>query len=321
MRTGHRACVSGRILAAVSGGADSVALLHLLVPRAVPASPGELIVAHFNHRIRPAVESDADEDFVRGQAAALGLPFVSGTADIPAIAASTGESLEMAARRLRHEFFQQTARENDCAAIATGHTADDQLETFFLRLARGSSLRGLCGVSNNTGIPLVKPLTNFRHAELVEYLKANNIPWREDSTNASSLPQRNRVRQILIPAFEKTFGKTAFASALRTMESLREDGDYLETLARNACDTGKINTTLASLPLPLFNRVAADFLYTLPVDPELITAKTLARFRGMVCTPPRGKKLMPVAQGWHLEISRDGIKVREPESVKPHSVR
>jgi len=335
----------GRILAAVSGGADSVALLCLLTSHSLPgrltvpesgtvSRPGEqtnIIVAHFNHRIRPAEESDADEAFVREQAAALGLPFVSGSADIPAVAASTGESLEMAARRLRHEFFQTAARENGCVAIATGHTADDQLETFFLRLARGSSLRGLCGMGHKNsppaegcpkgGVVVIRPLLKLRHSELVACLKSNNIPWREDATNASTVHQRNRVRKILLPAFEKTFGKTAFASALRAMESLREDNGYLEKVAAASVP---LNQTLdiralAALPPPLFNRVAADFLYSLPVEPELINAKTLARFRGMVETPPRGKKLMPVAQGWHLEFSREGVKIREPGGVKPHS--
>ena len=302
--------------------------VHPPIPAHEDVHPPPLLVAHFNHRIRPPAESDADEAFVRSLAASLNLPFIAGTADIPAIAAATGESLEMAARRLRHEFFQQTARDHACTAIATGHTADDQLETFFLRLARGSSLRGLSGMDGERTasrmdgertVSLIKPLLHYRHSELVAYLKANKLPWREDSTNASDLHQRNRVRQILIPAFEKAFGKSAFPSALRTIDLLREDNDYLEKLARDAGSADKnVCATLAALPLPIFNRVAADFLYALPIDPELITAKTLARFRGMVLTPPRGKKLMPVAQGWHLEFSRSGVSIRHPDTVKPH---
>ena len=326
---------TGRILVAVSGGADSIVLLRLLaqsrVGRTVPvslttAATPTLAVGHFNHRIRGA-ESDTDEAFVREQAAALGLPFVCASADIPAIAASTGESLEMAARRLRHDFLQNAARENSCVAIATGHTADDQLETFFLRLARGSSLRGLCGGGSaatspvQDRIPLIKPLLRYRHRELVAWLESHGFPWREDSSNTSPDYQRNRVRQTLIPAFEKTLGASAFASALRTIELLREDNDYLETLARNIGGFGETALPscreLAALPLPLFNRVAADYFYTLPIEPELITSKTLARFRGMVSTPPRGTKRMPVACGWYVERVGDEITLVEKNDVDP----
>ena len=302
----------GPVLLAVSGGADSVALMRMMAEESAP--PAAFFVAHFNHRIRGA-ESDADEAFVREQAESLGLPFVRDSADVPAIAAAAGESVEMAARRLRHGFFQKAARENACVAIATGHSADDRLETFFMRLARGSSLRGLSGgaAACETNIPLIKPLREYRHGELVAWLESRGFPWREDSSNTSMDYGRNRVRGILVPAFEKALGASAVKSALRTMELLRADNEYLETLAQNARSATKSCRELAALPLPVFNRVAADFLYSLPVEPELITSKTLAIFRGMVSTPPRGTKRMPVAQGWGIERVGDELRITDGE--------
>ena len=326
----------GAVLAAVSGGADSIAMLRLLCEARGAhenAAPPRVLAAHFNHGIRGA-ESDADEEFVRAQARELGVPFFSACGSVPTVARETGESLEMAARRLRHAFFQKTAFENGCVAIATGHTADDQIETLFLRFARGASLRGICGMTSGAAdvsasgrgakIPIIRPLLAFRHEQLCEHLRERGIPWREDSSNASAAHQRNRVRGVLVPAFESALGASAVASALRTMERLREDAQYLDEFARAAVSAAYVadpaaiggrwllNSGLASLPRPIFNRAAADWLYALPINPELITQKTLDRFHAFVTAPPRGRKCMSVAAGWRI-VRAGGRLFAEPE--------
>lgn len=224
-----------RVLAAVSGGADSVALLVRL-----SRLGADVVAAHYNHGIRGA-EADADEEFVRGLAAKLGVPFEAGRGDVPAEAARTGESIEMAARRMRYAFLYAAAARHGCEAIATGHNLDDRVETFFLRLKRGAGLRGLAGIAAFTpgknGAPaLWRPLLGLRHAELTAFLARENIPWREDSTNAGDEAERNRVRHRILPEFERAFGKSVFRTIARTMDNIRDELDGGRTPLRDALD-------------------------------------------------------------------------------------
>ncbi|MDQ3211189.1 MAG: tRNA lysidine(34) synthetase TilS, partial [Acidobacteriota bacterium] len=140
----------GRVLAAVSGGADSVALVHLL-RELEPAGHVRVVgIAHFNHQLRGA-ESDADEAFCRGLAATLELPIECGGADVRAAAAAERRSIEDAARVLRYAFLERAADALGAAAVAVGHSRDDQAETFLLRLLRGSGARGLAGILPRAG--------------------------------------------------------------------------------------------------------------------------------------------------------------------------
>ena len=156
---------SGNIIVAVSGGIDSMVLLHLL------ATPGfglrdRLVVAHFNHQLRGA-DSDADALFVAEAAGQLGLPFESDSGDTQQLAAESGEGIEAAARQLRHRFFARLAKRVG-AVVALAHHADDQIETFFLRLLRGAGNRGLAGMQPiasspaDSGVTLERPLLGIR---------------------------------------------------------------------------------------------------------------------------------------------------------------
>ena len=160
---------------AVSGGIDSAVLLHLLAGERKRWRI-DLLVAHFNHRLRGA-EADADEAFARQLAAEYGLPFEAGRADVGAIAASRGSGIEEAARALRYSFLEDLLGTHSCTRIATGHNADDNAETVLFHLFRGSGLRGLAGipVSRNNGI-IIRPLLFASRSEIAAYAEVSGGP-------------------------------------------------------------------------------------------------------------------------------------------------
>jgi tRNA(Ile)-lysidine synthase len=229
-----RVAVSGPGVVAVSGGADSVALLRALV--AVGAGP--LTVAHFNHRLRGA-DSDADATFVAELAASLGLPFRLGSADVAAVAA--GDNLEATARRLRYGWLAEVAASVGAAWIATGHTADDQAETVLHRLIRGTGLQGLRGIAvdqdfraggvsplSATGLRgltpparLIRPLLTVTRAGVLTYLGELNQPFREDASNADPRFTRNRIRAELLPLL-RTFNPDVVSALARLADQAAE---------------------------------------------------------------------------------------------------
>jgi tRNA(Ile)-lysidine synthase len=176
-----------RVAVAVSGGPDSVCLLHALVELA-PSLDLTLSVAHLNHQLR-AAESDQDEEFVRRLAQTLSLPFHRAAATLPA-----NENLEQAARNARRAFFAQLPADR----IALGHTRDDQAETVLFRLLRGSGLRGLAGIPPVTS-RYIRPLIDITRAEVLAFLLSRNIPYRNDSSNQDPRFARNRIRASLLP--------------------------------------------------------------------------------------------------------------------------
>ena len=195
-----RGAAPGPGVVAVSGGADSVALLCAL---AAAPPPGGLVVAHLNHRLRGA-DADADAAFVGGLLPDL--PHRIETVDVQAAAA--GDNLEATARRVRYDFLAEVARSTGAGWVATGHTADDQAETVLHRLIRGTGLRGLRGIAASRelapGIRLVRPLLTVSRQAVIEYLRAVGQPWREDETNQDPAFTRNRIRHELLPVL-RTF--------------------------------------------------------------------------------------------------------------------
>lgn len=183
-------------LVAVSGGADSVALLRLLNQM----NPGQLAVGHFQHHLR-GEESLADEQFVRQLADQLGLPFYRGEALVRQLAA--GQNLEAVARKLRYEWLASVARQSGSVWVATGHNADDQAETVLHRILRGTGIAGLTGIAPerelDAGVRLVRPILEVSRSEIVEYLSAIGQLFREDSSNQDRQFTRNRLRHDLLP--------------------------------------------------------------------------------------------------------------------------
>jgi tRNA(Ile)-lysidine synthase len=217
-----------RVLVALSGGPDSVALLHIL---RTLEQRGELVVAvaaHFNHQLRGA-EADADEVFCRDLAAATGVPFIVGRADVAARARESGRSLEDAARQKRYEFLNEAADTIGAAAIAVGHSLDDQAETFLLRLIRGAGPAGLAGIRPRTG-RVIRPLLDISRAELRRYAAEHGLGFRDDSSNADVRIPRNRVRLELVPHLAQ-FSPTIAATLAREAALARQDEEFLDRLA------------------------------------------------------------------------------------------
>ena len=181
-----------RILLTVSGGVDSMVMLSLFTH-----SGYRVGVAHCNFQLRGA-ESDEDEVLVEEEARKYGVEFYNKRFETAAEMERTGESMEMAARRLRYAWFDLLSREHGYTAVAIAHHADDSIETFFINLLRGTGLRGLTGISTQVG-KVVRPLMFASRKEILEYAVANRIPFREDSSNRSTKYLRNKIRLGLIP--------------------------------------------------------------------------------------------------------------------------
>ncbi len=185
-----------RVIIAVSGGADSVALLDLLAT--LPDFPLQLVVAHLNHGLR-GEESDGDEHFVQELAAKYGLSCETERCDVRALAQQLRSSLEDAGRTARYDFFQRLRDNCQADAIAVGHHRDDQAETFLIRLLRGSGTTGLASMAPRTAGGIIRPLLNISRQELRRYCSERQLPFREDSSNSDQSFLRNRIRHQLLP--------------------------------------------------------------------------------------------------------------------------
>ena len=243
-----------RVIVGVSGGADSVALLHILHRLGY-----DLTVAHLNHSIRGA-EADADEQFVKDLCVELGAKCVTIKIDVPVLAKEKGLSLEMAAREARHAFFRSVISDlptslklrRTCGPLTSvicppisdfcpltpvlclAHHADDQLETFFLRAARGSGPGGLGGMRVSqklAAMQLRRPMLGIRRSEIFQWLEKEGIEWREDASNADEGIPRNLVRHQILPTLGK-INERAAENILRTMEILRDEEDDPEKADR-----------------------------------------------------------------------------------------
>src|SRR5208337_4528854 len=228
---------------AVSGGADSVALLCLLLE--LRAELGIVLsVAHVNHKLR-GEESDEDERFVTQLAEQHGLELHVSAAPVrrnhrpgkgSEIGSGIGSGIEAAARELRHGFFRQLAREGRVTKVATAHTLDDQAETVLLRIFRGTGIRGLSGIhprivfeeQGHAFGELLRPLLGFRRAALQEFLRERGQSWREDSSNRDIAFLRNRVRHRLLPMIGEEFGEAAIEHMGELAEIARAEEEHWE---------------------------------------------------------------------------------------------
>jgi len=202
IRKGGLVRAGDRVGVAVSGGADSVALLRLL-EKLRGELGATLAVVHLNHLLR-AEESDGDEKFVRELAQSAGHEFLASKADVAAEAARNDWNLEDAARRARQAFFQRLVDERRVTRVAVAHTADDQAETVLARVIRGTGLTGLGGIYPETEA-VVRPLLEVRRRDLREYLKSIGQAWREDSSNQDLRQTRARIRAQILPQLENEF--------------------------------------------------------------------------------------------------------------------
>ena len=257
IRAHHLISRDTRVVAAVSGGSDSMALLHILheLHRA-----GELQLAglvHFNHRLRDS--ADADERFARAAADSLALPaFVEGD-DVAARAAREKQSIEDAARAARYECFDRALAHFPADAVALGHTCDDQAETFLLRLLRGAGPRGLAGMYPRNG-PVVRPLLDCRRADLRSWLDERHIAFVEDETNDDVRIPRNRVRAELIPLLASRFNPAIVDVLADEADLTREAWQFVEQSA---------NEIESRIVKPTTSGVAIDVSGTQALAPAL----------------------------------------------------
>lgn len=213
-----------RVGVAVSGGADSVCLLHVLVELA-PRWALKLAVLHFDHQLR-GEESRRDAEFVRKLADSLSLPFEEGAADVGRIRAENRDNLEQAARQARREFLLGLLSDGRADRVALGHTRSDQAETVLFRLLRGSGPTGIAGMLPVTADGFVRPLLGVDRAEVEQYLRERGIAWREDSTNKDPAFARNRIRHELLPALEREWNPALAENLARMAILAQEDEAY-----------------------------------------------------------------------------------------------
>jgi tRNA(Ile)-lysidine synthase len=223
-----------RVAVAVSGGADSVALLCLLLE--IQKQLGIVLsVVHLNHQLRGRA-SDADERFVAAVAAKHGLDFHLERVDVAAKAKREKANLEDAARRARYDFFSRLVTDQRADRVAVAHTADDQAETVLAHILRGTGLAGLGGIHPETE-QVVRPLLHVRRAQLRSYLRSKKQRWREDATNRDASRLRARLRRKLLPLLEKEFQPATVEHLVSLAELAREDELLLDWLARTRCES------------------------------------------------------------------------------------
>jgi len=228
-----------RVGVAVSGGADSVAMLRVLLE--LRSEMGVVLsVLHFNHKIRGA-DADEDERFVAALASEHGLEFHGARTDVPAYAAERKLSLEAAGREARYQFFESFFARRALEVVATGHTMDDQAETVLMRVLRGAGTRGLgaiypkrapIGEGGGAVGSIVRPLIGVRRAEVLEFLQRLKQSWREDATNVDLQYARNRIRHGLIPLITTRFQPNAVTALAQLAEVAREEENYWESQLR-----------------------------------------------------------------------------------------
>lgn len=247
---------SEHIIAAVSGGGDSIALLWLCSQ----FYAGKITALHINHGIR-GQESDGDEEFTAKFAQSLGCEFVSVSVSVPA-SRQKGESLESAARRLRHEGICSSAKRLGVNTVLLGHNRDDLAETVMFNILRGTGIRGAVGMtecSELDGVKFCRPLLGMRREFLREILRVRGLTWREDSTNSDEAYTRNYIRLKLLPAIEQNINASAVEHLARfgeDMRPVRERED--ETSAKLFTECREEYSPLLTLNARKLRRLNAD---------------------------------------------------------------
>ena len=256
-----------RIGAAVSGGPDSVLLLHWLL-RLKREQGLALAVVHFHHHLRGA-ESDGDEAFVRTLAESYQLEYFSSEGDVARVARERHGNLEAVARELRYRFFFSLVEQGRLDRVATAHTANDQAETVLLRLLRGAGLRGLGGIHPVLDGKVVRPFLSLTRDEVINEITAREIPYRVDSSNLNSRFRRNKVRLELLPLLAKEYNPEIVSLLSQFADRAREDEAYLERQARDRAQAWRV-------------REGAEERFPLKVLREFPTALAVRVLRQMV---------------------------------------
>ena len=225
------------VIVAVSGGADSLALLYGLHALRTQLNC-QLHVAHLNHCLRSDAEADAA--FVQQHATNLELPCTIGRADVPLLMKRWKLSVEASARRARYQFYEDVCTQIQATKVALGHHQDDTAETVLMNLIRGSGTTGLKGIAPVRDVKFIRPLINFTRQQIEAFLTSMGLVPRQDSTNADTRYLRNRIRHELIPLLERDYNPNIKVGLSRTADVLGAESEYLDTVAREAFEACRI---------------------------------------------------------------------------------
>ena len=214
-----------RILVAVSGGPDSVTLLHVLNMLKDELNIS-LVIAHVNHMLRDK-ESDGDEEYVKGLGNKFNIPVNTCRVDVDKYAREKGVSTEVAGREIRYDFFREVSIKEGCNKVAVAHNANDQVETFMMRLFRGSGIYGLRGI-DAVRDNIIRPLIDVDRSSIEKFCEEMNVDTRLDATNLENIYSRNKIRLDVLPYISENFNKDIIRTIMRTIDSFTIDNDYLE---------------------------------------------------------------------------------------------
>lgn len=304
-----------RVGVAVSGGADSVALLRIVLELR-PELGIVLSVVHFNHKLRGA-EADADEQFVSQLARRHGLELHVSSRDVAAHARSHHLSTEAAARQLRYQYFRRLFEENTLSRVATGHTLDDQAETVLLRIVRGAGTRGLAGIypqlSFDGEASIIRPLLKTRRKLLEAHLIEIGQDWREDSSNRDLRHARNRVRHGIMPRLERFLNPAVRETLAETAEIAKSEEEYwqkeVERVLPEVWQAERSTlkpAALSALPLALRRRVVRAAAESLGLKLEF------GHVEEILGLDPRGPRSAMLPEGWLLSITKSGLQFDAP---------
>lgn len=264
--------IGDRVLIAYSGGLDSTALVAVFLELRKKWAL-HVFLGHFNHRLRPG--ADEDERFVRKIARQHDLPLFAASKDVRAFASRKRLNLEEAGRILRYDFLEKTARKIGGAKIATGHTMNDQAETFLMRLMRGSGLKGLGSISSIVGGRIIRPLLSAERKDIADYVEKKGWAFREDESNLDRRFTRNKIRLDLIPYIQENFETNIVQRIGRLVDILQEENRILEDRASGEAEKTIISegnkirldsNILRILPKGLARRIVLEFIRRLKGD-------------------------------------------------------
>lgn len=284
-----------RVGAAVSGGADSVAMLRLLLE--LKKDLGIVLsVVHFNHKLRGA-ESDGDEQFVAQLAQHYKLELHAESADVASAAAAKHLSLETAAREARYDFFRCLLRQGTVNRIATAHTLDDQAETVLLRIIRGAGTRGLAGIYpqlsvNGSQFSVIRPLLETRRKDLESYLKDLGQEWREDASNRDLRHARNRIRHGILPRLERNLNPAVREALAEAAEIARAEEEYWDQEIRR------------NLPNPIQSAIKLADLHNLPLALRRRAIRSIAEPLGLRLEFRHVEEILRLARGESAELPK-----------------
>ena len=310
-----------KVVIGVSGGPDSMALLHVLA-RLAPILDITLAAVYVNHGLRPG-EADKEKNLVAAEADRLGVVFFPGSVDVKGLAARQKFSIEHAARLLRYDFLEKTAHAYGAQKIALAHTADDQAEEILLRLVRGTARKGLSGMKTLRAGRFIRPFLRFPKSHLLDYLDKHSIPFQLDGSNMQNLYLRNRIRNDLLPYLAERYNPDIRQTLTRTATILQDEEELLETLTETAfaqtvtitqgtLAPGHEDSTLCPESCQQALQLSLD-LFTM--QPHAIQRRLLEKCCWLMACEPRSRQIeqllhlaMPDSSAGSLHLS-EGLRV------------